>query len=234
MDVTTIIDLGRTLTHTDSDQITDPQALQYANIVYKKIGSEIAQRVDEWYFWDLFTTDTVVDQNEYVLPISDASTVGLRKITRCEVKWDSNDSYRKLLPADTLASYPMASDELQVRATREKWFFDIKDGSMFLYPAPEEALTAWLQIWVITTLTDLTLATTSANVFPNNSELRDYHDVISIGMKQYIFSQQGLTNEKNDSINEFNQKLDDLIEILRDRWFNPVVSELPPSLSFKI
>ena len=234
MSTAEIVALARVLTHTDSDQVTDAQALIYTNIVYKKIASEIVQRIDESYFWDLFTTDTVVGQTEYVLPIADATTIGLRKITRCEIKHKSTDTFRSLVPADTIASYPVATDELEAQSSVDRWFFDIRDGSMFVYPSPEEAVTGWLQIGVITTLADLTSATTSGNIYPNNSELRDYHDVISIGMKQYIFSAEGQTNEKNDSINEFNAKLDDLIEILRDRWFNPVVAELPASLFFKI
>lgn len=233
MDVSDIIALARTLTHTDTDQVSPTDGLTYANIVYKKIASEITQRIDEDYFWDLFTTDTVLNQSEYVLPIADATTIGLRKITRCEIKWDSDDTYRKLVPADTLASYPLATDELEAQASKEKGFFDIKDGSLFIYPSPEEAITDGLQIGVITTLADLTASTLSANVFPNNSELRDYHDVISIGMKQYIYAQQGQINEKNDAINEFRVKLDELIDILRDRWMNPVETQLPSGTSLK-
>ena len=53
-------------------------------------------------------------------------------------------------------------------------------------------------------------------------------------MKQFIFSQQGLTNEKNDAINEYNNGLNDLLDTLKDRYFNPVVTQLPNAYNLKV
>jgi len=52
-------------------------------------------------------------------------------------------------------------------------------------------------------------------------------------MKQYIYSQQGLTSDKNDSINEYKAALDDMLETVKDRFFNPVVAVLPNSINLK-
>jgi hypothetical protein len=53
-------------------------------------------------------------------------------------------------------------------------------------------------------------------------------------MKQYIYSQQGLTNDKNDSINEYNQKKEEMLDTIRDRFFNPVITQLPNAYNLKV
>lgn len=69
MDVSSIVSLARTLTHTDSNQITDADAMTYLNLAYKRIANVITSEIDEDYFWDIFDTDTFANQSEYVLPI---------------------------------------------------------------------------------------------------------------------------------------------------------------------
>ena len=73
MTVQEIIDLARTLTHTNSNQVPNDTAIKYLNIVYFKFANRIITEIDEDYFWETFTTDTVVDQSEYVLPIASST-----------------------------------------------------------------------------------------------------------------------------------------------------------------
>ena len=234
MQVDNIITLSRTLTHTDSDQISDSQALDYLNIVYKKIASEIVMKIDEDYFWDIFETDTVANQNEYVLPLANNLTAWFKKITRVELKYSATDSARTLVSSDTIANYKDTVDRLDNDISTANAFYDIKDGSIFIYPAPKQAVTDWLVINAITTLVDLVSWGSESSIYPNNSELREYHDVLAVWMKQYIFSQQWLINEKNDAINEYRLVLDQLLDTLKDRYFNAVETELPSSYFLRV
>lgn len=229
MDVNSIITLSRTLTHTDINQISDTQALEYLNIIYKKMSSAIIMKIDEDYFWDEFITSTVANQSEYVLPIASSTTPWFKKILRVELKYRATDSVRKLVSSDTIANYSQTVDQLVSSANQNNAFYDLKDGSIFVYPEPTETVASGLVIGVVTTLADLVSGWSETTIFPDNSELRDYHDILAIWMKQFIFSQQGLTNEKNDAINEFNNGLNELLDTLKDRYFNPVVTQLPNS-----
>lgn len=228
-----VITLARTLTHTDSEQVTDSDALLYANIVYHNIANAVIE-IDEDYFWDIFTTSPVVDQNEYTFAVATSTSPWMKKIQRVQIKWASTDSYTNLVSSDTLANYPTSTGRLNTNLSTNEGFFDIKDGSYFIYPAPTEAINNWLEIQATSTLIDLVAWGAENTIFPRNSELRDYHQLISIGMKQYIYSQQGLTNDKNDSINEFNIKLEKMLDTVKDRFFNPVITQLPNAINLKI
>jgi len=233
MDVNSVIELSRDITHTDDIQITDTKALRYLNIVYHTIANRIIEDINEDYFWDVFTTDTILNQNEYTFNEATATTNWMNKIQRVEVKWKSTDEFSTLIEADTLASYKTSEWRINNKLSTDEWFFDIKDWSIFIYPAPTEAVEAWMRVQSTITLQDLVLWGAESTIFPRNSDLRGYHQILSVWMKQYIYSQQGLTNEKNDSINEFNQKLTQMISNIKDRYNNPVEAILPNAINLK-
>jgi len=232
MDVSNIIALARTLTHTNDQQVGDTQALEYLNIIYNKIANRIITQIDEDYFWDEFLTTPVIDQNEYTFQWASATTSGMKKITRVEMKWSDWDSYSKLVSADTLSSYSRTTDYLTENISTDEWFFDVKDWSLFIYPAPTEAVSNWLKVQAVITLPDLLTTDVEAAIFPRSSELREYHYALAIWMKQFIYANLWRINEKNDAITEFENELQRIINTVKDRTFAPVVTELPPANTF--
>lgn len=232
--VDNIIALARLQTHTDSNQISDANALIYLNIVYQDFASRIIREVDEDYFWDIFTTSSVLDQNEYTFATATATAAGMKKIQRIQIKWAATDDFTSLIDSDTLANYPTTTDRLDSQLSKDKGFYDIKDGSYFIYPAPGEAVTNGIEVQATSTLIDLIAWGSENTVYPRNSELRDYHHILATGMKQYIYWEQGLTNDKNDSINEYIQKVDEIVNQIKDRHYNPVETQLPNAINLKI
>jgi len=227
MSVTSLISLARTLTNTNSTQISDAQALEYLNIVYKDMQWRIISEVDDQYFWDSFTTDTVAGQNEYVLPIADSTTLWIKRVTRAECKYQSTDTYKKLLSADTISNYHNPDQYIRDNNSTSSPFYDVRDNSIFIYPEPDESITDWLVVYGTITLIDLVSAWAESTIFPINPELRDYHSILSIWMKQYIYSQLRLDNEKNDAINEYETKVAWMIRALRDRTNINMEQQLP-------
>jgi len=65
----------------------------------------------------------------------------MKKIQRIQIKWVATDDFQSLIPSDTLASYPTSTDRINTNFSTSEGFFDIKDGSYFIYPAPAEAVT---------------------------------------------------------------------------------------------
>lgn len=229
MDVSDIISLARTLTHSNSNQVSDAQLLTYVNIIYNKMSNKIISEVDEDYFWDEFITNLVADQNEYSLKEATALASWMKKVTRVECKWLDTDTYKSLVAADTVSNYNTSTGKLGVNLSAWDAFYDVKDGSIFLYPTPTANITEWLKVQAVITLPDLLTTDTSSSVFPRSSELREYHYLLSVWAKQFIYASQGKTNEKNDSINEFNIAVESMIQTLQNRSTTPVIADLPNS-----
>ena len=59
MDIAELIGLTRTLSNVNAEQIDDTTLLQFLNIAYHRMENAIVDRVDEDYFRDIFTADTV-------------------------------------------------------------------------------------------------------------------------------------------------------------------------------
>lgn len=68
-----IITMARNLTKAHSTNIDDTTMYQYLNIAYHRMENLIVDKVDEDYFWDIFTASTVADQNEYTLQAATAT-----------------------------------------------------------------------------------------------------------------------------------------------------------------
>lgn len=98
----------RNQTGVSSTNIADSVVIDYLNIAYHKIENEIVDKVDEDYFWDIFTTDTVLSQNEYPLQTSDATTQGVKRIVNVEVKRDDADTYHTLLKPRDISQFGYA------------------------------------------------------------------------------------------------------------------------------
>jgi len=74
-----------------------------------------------------------------------------------------------------------------------------------------------LVVEAILTLPDLSVDSTEDEIFPNNTELRDYHDVIATGIVPYIYGKLKQINEKLSAKQEFNMELDSMLDELSDR-----------------
>lgn len=233
MTVDQIISLARTLTYTDSGQVSDADALIFLNIVYHDIYSRIVNEVDEDYFWDVFSADTIENQNEYVLPLWSATTQWLFKITRVEVKRKSTDSYFRNVPSWTLSNYQKRSDVwIQNNLTLEKEFYDIRENSIFIYPKPTEAITWWIKVSGIKTLIDLVSGGEENTIFPLNPELRAYHNILALGMVKYINMTKGKTNEKNDAVSEYEREVQKMMSHIGNRNTWPV--EIPHDRDYNL
>jgi len=227
MDITEIFDMARDQAGwVTSAQFSNASLLPYANIVYKKIANAIVRKVNEKYFYDILTADTVANQNEYILKTASGTIAWLKKVITVNVKNKSTDTYTtKYDPSSTDLS-TQTIDEQAISPDQPN-FFEIKDGSLFLYPAPTESVTWWLVVEAILTLPDLKVDDTEDAIFPNNTELRDYHEVIAYGIIPYIYGKLKQTNEKLSAKQEFNIELEAMIDELSDRVDNDLQWTLP-------
>ena len=90
--------------------------MTYINIAYHKIENAIVDRVNEDYFRDTFTANTVATQNEYAIQTATSTVESVKKIQRVEVKRQSTDDYYTLLDnSKSLQDYEMSDDILQAQ-----------------------------------------------------------------------------------------------------------------------
>ncbi len=138
-----------------TSQISAAQLLIYENIVYHDLENRIIQAIGEDYFYEYFSAGLVSGQVEYTLPPCSATVVGAKKIISVEVKWATTDAYRSLRPMKKNTEQGMALDELGDALTQDQGFYDIKGGSIFLYPTPDNTVSNGLKMQALVNLIDL-------------------------------------------------------------------------------
>ena len=209
-----------------SAQFPSAWLLKYANVVYKEMQNALIRKVNENYFYDIFTTDTVAGQNEYTLRTADNNDIGMKKIISANIKRKDTDTYYSKLDHSSTALSSQAIDEQKANPDQQP-FIQIKDGSVFIFPAPTESIVGWLMVEGIVSLIDLVVAGAENTIFPYNSELRDYHKVLAYGIVPYIYGKLKQTNEKVSAKNEYLSELNTMVDELSDRFNNDLQWTLP-------
>lgn len=233
MNITEIFDMAREQAGgVTSAQFPNATLLPYANLVYKKIANAIIRKVNEKYFYDILTANTVANQNEYTLKTSSGTIPWLKKIITVNVKWLNTDTYyTKYEPSSTDLSTQSIDEQV---VSPDQWnFFEVKDGSIFLYPAPTTSITNWLVVEAILTLPDLEVDSTEDEIFPNNTELRDYHEIIALWIVPYIYGKLKQIDLKIAAKQEFNMELETMLDELSDRVDNDLQWTLPNGSIYK-
>lgn len=211
-----IIALARNQTGgTTTSQISDDQMLIYLNTVYQELFSEIAEKTDKKLTWQEWTADTVANQSEYTLPILNTWTEepGLKRLLNIYIKYTSSDTYYTKLQVLDYEEFSASPDYLQQyedwKATEsgsgnERSYpyplaVRADEYSIFLNPAPEEAVTGWLKIqWIYTPL-DLTTTSIESDIkLP-----REFHDLLAVWMEQYVWGYRQLDSKRNIAMNRY-------------------------------
>lgn len=101
----------------------------------------------------------------------------------------------------------------------------IADESMFIMPVSTDNIINGGKIQGIRELTELLEADASSTTTIKIPV--SYHDLISIGMKQYIFASRGQVDMQNASKTEYDTAVQSMIEELSDRYISAVRTNLP-------
>lgn len=229
MTIAEIISLLRSQTY--ASWATDAKLLSYINIAYHDIENSIIRYVKEDFFWNKYTTDTVANQNEYVLKSPTSTVIWMKKVKRVEMKFTDTDTFRTVVSADTLSNYSNSEDWLQTYQDKSNPIYTVSDNSIFIYPTPTNSINDGLVIWTLNSQVDLTTAGVETDIFPWNQQLRDFHHLLALWAKQYVYQARGQINEKNDARNEYEAEKQKMISYLQGRieW---VVEWKLPDLSF--
>ena len=177
----------------------------------------ITTEIDEDYFWDYWTADTVAGQSEYALP-SD-----LKKVLGVSVKRLSTDTEYWKLKESRLSNYPRDILAYVQKNPVNDPFFIIAENSVFVYPAPTESVTGGIRIYGVKQFTDLTSTSTSAQILIPET----HHQIISFGLAKYIYQIRQLFDKAQIQEQMYEHAKADMVVELGDRVMSPVEGQLP-------
>lgn len=235
MDSPSIFNMARlvagNVSATDS-RFTDAALLPFAQIARHEIENSIITRVDEDFFYRTFKVDTVANQSEYNFQTSTSTQIGMKKILSAGIKYTVNDIYFKpIFPCPT-KNFDRYIDELKANQSTGSAFYTLKNSSIFLYPEPKEVVTQWLTVEAIISLPDLTTTSLESDIFPN-SELRDYHYIIALGIAPYIHKILKQPTDMQVADNEYRKALEKMITEVWERYNNTTDGLLPDGSEWK-
>ena len=216
MDFTDLRDLSLDDTHTNANDYSETSSLRAANLVYQNMVDKIVVNTKWDYFWDTWLSDTVVNQSEYVaekLGIA-PDDLDIKKINKVFVKYSSTDTYPTLLKYQAPTTLEKHPDYYKANQPSTSAFFYIQDNSIFIYPAPTEAVTGGLELFVIHKPAAITESTTEAEIeIPSQ-----FHSVLVLWMMEYIYKSQWKLNEAQLVKSEYNAWIREMISYMKQRY----------------
>lgn len=215
-----IIDRAQSAIQYDDNDIDATTALEYLNeMVYHPILSAI-ENIDEDYFYTSWEIDAVADQTDgaYTLETGDATTQGIRRILRVEIKVDDDDEYYKVAkpinPRDLTESWDvyLAKED----GTQPSYY--IAENKIYLAPqfssdqvgsAPNDQI----RIWGIASNVDLLVGGAESTIMIP----RIYHNVLILGLKYYLLDALGEEDRATRAFTLYEAAKTRMLEELTDR-----------------
>ena len=174
MDVSTIITLSRNQTWTSASQISDTDYLRYLNIIYNDIFSRLSVNSKK-YTWQSYTTDVIAWQQEYIIPQPSDTQTWLKLILDCFYKHEWKDKRIPIYDASINIDYEINKNK--------KPYWILRDGSIFIYPIPEEDIEWWLRLEWKYIPSDLELTSTQADI----KLAPEYHNILVKWLNHLVF-----------------------------------------------
>ena len=194
-----------------------------ANVVYRDLINSIVKRVNEDFFYEEWSFDTVTNQREYTFPVRSSTLAGLKKVISVGIKYSTNDDYfRMVTPTkfSNLTNDPTYYEDNQNEFTP---FFTVADKSFFIYPKPTIGITDGGIIYGISDPKELALLDVEEDIkIPV-----DYHHVLAIWLEYRIYKTRQIADKEAKAYNEYQRELEKMVSELSDRIIRPLESEMP-------
>ena len=211
--------ITRWLRIANTNAVDYPDTLEELNLTYQDLVDRITQ-VTKWdYFWDIGKTPTVVNQSEYVVEKLgiEPDALDIKKINKVFVRYSTSDAYPTLLKYQNPWALEYHPDYYKANQSKNEPFFYIQDTSIFIYPAPQEAIADALEVYVIHKPAELTVHTSEDWIeIP-----AQYHDIMAYGLAKAILETQGKWNEASVVENEYEKRIREMVAYMKQRYNQP-------------
>ena len=223
MTLAEIYTMSRLNTGTTSTNLIDATLLTLTNVTYRELINIITSRVNEDFFYDEWTFDTVANQREYTFPVRTASVAGLKKLISVGIKYATTDDYYRITTPTKFSNLSSDPTYYVENQTNTKPFFTVADKSVFIYPAPTTAITGGWLLYGISDPIELQAGATEAQIkIPV-----DYHQLIVLGNEYKIYKSRQLPDDSARAYNYFLSECNRMVTELSDRIIRPLESEMP-------
>lgn len=210
-------------THTNTADYLTTIADIDLDLRYQELVDEIVS-VTKWdYFWDKWVTDTVIWQSEYVaekLGIA-PDDLDIKKINKVFIKYTSTQTeFTRVVYQNpwVLSEHP---DYYATQQANSIPFFYIQDNSIFIFPAPTEAVTWGLELFVIHKPKEITTSSTEDDIeIPTQ-----FHKLISDGLRIDIFLGQGKEIDAQNAQVRYNNGIKDMVAVMKQRYNQPIIKK---------
>lgn len=221
MTLAEIYAMSRMNTGTDSVNLTDANLLTITNVTYRDLINIITSKVSEDFFYDEWTSTTVIGQSEYTFPVRTASVAGLKKLIDVSVKYVTTDQYLTQLSPSNISNFEADRAYYEANQPKSDPVFAVYDKSVAIFPAPTDTLS--MKIYGISDPIELQDGATEAQIkIPV-----DFHHVIVLGNEYRIQKARRNVNEKNDALAEYQNEVSRMVAELSDRIIRPLESQMP-------
>lgn len=215
MDSPGLISYLRSTTATDSINYTTADCVVDLNSSYHEIEDRIVKIVWEKYFWNRLDTTGVNTQSEYTFSSSTSGNLQwINKTYWVSIDYGGTGDFVKAIKQDS-DLLDKDSSYYEINQSKQNPFYEIKDNSLFIYPAPTDGVSI-IRHSVANGLIDLTSTTTEANIF-NGKIQSKYHYIIALGAREYGFLRRNLQNEAQLAEAKFQRVLRTMLSSLNTR-----------------
>lgn len=223
MDLAAIYTMSRLNTGTTSTNLPDATLLTITNVTYRDLINTIVSRVNEDFFYDEWTADTVANQREYTFPVRTASVSWLKKLISIGIKYATTDDYYRITTPTKFSNLTSDPTYYVENQTNTEPFFTVADKSVFIYPAPTSSITGWLYMYWISDPIELQAAATEALIkIPV-----DFHYLMVLGNEYKIYKSRLMFNDATRAYNEYVAEVNKMCTQLSDRIIKPLESAMP-------
>jgi hypothetical protein len=223
MTVAEIYALARVIAGTDSTGLPDATAQSLLRIAYRDLVNTIKTQINEDYFYDEWTADTVATQREYTLPARTSSVAGCNKVLGISVLPSSTATEYVKCTEMSIGALPQDLSRYSTEQSASEPFYVISDNSVFIYPTPSESVTGGLKIYGVADPIDPSTGGAESTVkIP-----LEHHEALSHGLAYWHFVTQQRTERIMESKARFDEAKRFMISSLTDRTTTPKKSILP-------
>ncbi len=206
-------------TNTSWDDYTTDFADIDLDYRYQELVDVIVSVTKGDYFWDLWVTDTVVWQSEYIaekLGIA-PDDLDIKKINKVFVKYTADqEKFTKVTYQNpwVLQEHP---DYYKTNQSVVNPFFYIQDNSIFLYPAPTEIVTGGLELFVIHKPAAISTASAESDI-----EIPiQFTNLLVVWLRIDIYLSEWKENEAQIAQQKYDKWIKDMTAFMKQRYNQP-------------
>ena len=218
MNAEQIYDMARDLSHTNDTDFPNTRLVKFLNQVKNDLFSYLITGIDEDWNWDIWTTASVVNQSEYVLPEAASDTEGNLKISSVSINYNwltyPDGSFQfikaKLVRLDNL---PYEWNYYTNNQPHDQPIYYVADQSIFIAPYPTAATADSIQLKGIKSIVDYTTTTPESSI-----HIPLYlHDVLVQWLLPYINRAEWKINEAQFESNKYKEDRNLAVKKFTDR-----------------